>query len=169
MAATEHLRSLVPVLWATCSPKSPVYLPGAAGLDEATFTSSEGAQQGDSLASAAFCVAVHPEIKQLDAELAAGGGAARFDMDDGYAMGPAGVVFSAIERFAERVAAIGLELQLDKRECYCPHGGLEASPHRPPQMPLGTAAAADGSVGYGIPVGGYSGGRCDVCRCIHGG
>ena len=38
---------------------------------------------------------------QLDAEFGPHGGAARFDMDDGYAMGPPHVVFPAVMRFAQ--------------------------------------------------------------------
>ena len=37
----------------------------------------------------------------MDAELQAHGGAARFIMDDGYAVGPAAVVFPALRRFGE--------------------------------------------------------------------
>eukprot|EP00966_Prymnesium_polylepis_P027664 639466-Prymnesium_polylepis.1 len=44
--------------------------------------------QGRDDASLAFCVAIHPEVRALDAELAVHGGCARFIMDDGYACGP---------------------------------------------------------------------------------
>ena len=52
LAGTEHLRALVPILWATCSPESEVFLPGPAGLEKADFQSAEGGQQGDGLSSA---------------------------------------------------------------------------------------------------------------------
>ena len=107
-AAAEHLGALVPLLWATYCPKSDVHLPIDGGLEKAGFTSDEGAQQGDGLASAGFCVTIHPEVCQLDAELVPYGGAARFDMDDGHAMGHPHVVFPAVMRFAQRlVRAIG--------------------------------------------------------------
>ena len=50
--------------------------------------------------------------QELDADVAQHGGAARFDMDDGYVIGPPGAVFPAVARFAERIRALGLELQL---------------------------------------------------------
>ena len=43
------------------------------------------------------------------------GGAARFDMDDGYAVGPPELVFPALERFAAAVAELGLEMQPSKK------------------------------------------------------
>ena len=46
---------------------------------------------------------MHPELVALDAELAAVGGCARAIMDDVYAVGPASVVYAAIERFAEAI------------------------------------------------------------------
>eukprot|EP00973_Karenia_brevis_P005898 804270-Karenia_brevis.AAC.1 len=83
-------------------------------MPEADFLSDEGVHQGDALHSAGFCAAIHDAIKVLDSELAACGGAARFDMEDGYACGPSDVVFSAIARFAAAVADTGLELRTDK-------------------------------------------------------
>ena len=61
------------------SPKSDIHLPIDGVLEKADFTSDEGAQQGDGLASAGFCVTMRPEVCQLGAELAPHGGAARFD------------------------------------------------------------------------------------------
>ena len=87
-AAAEHLGGLVPLLWATCCPKSDIHLPIDGALEKADFASEEGAQQGDGLASAGFCATIHPEVCQLDAELGPHGGAARFDMDDGSSFGP---------------------------------------------------------------------------------
>ena len=147
---TDHLRGLVPATWATCSPESKVYFAGRHGLEEADYDSADGVQQGDALASAGFCVAIHPEVKALDAELALHGGAAKFDMDDGYAAGPPGVVFPAVERFAAAVRESGLELQIDKSNCFSPMGGLQQHPLRPPSMPVGQVILEDGTVGFGI-------------------
>eukprot|EP00973_Karenia_brevis_P054048 7507654-Karenia_brevis.AAC.1 len=80
-------------------------------MPEADFSSDEGVHQGDALASACFCAGIHADVKRLDARLAAYGGAARFDMDDGYACGPPGIVFDAIQQFAEAMADAGLELR----------------------------------------------------------
>ena len=86
---------------------------------------------------------------ELDAELAVSGGAARFDADDGYAVGPPAAVFPAIARFAARLEALGLELQVGKCACYSPRGGVDGYP-----VPAGSATAADGQHGFGDDVGG---------------
>ena len=89
------------------------------------------------MASAQFCVGIRPEVCPLDAELQASGGAARFDMDDGYAVGPAEYVFPAIMRFAVRVHALALELQLHKCKCFSPQTDLCNHPSRPPAVVVG--------------------------------
>ena len=76
LASVDHVRDLAPVVWATYSAESEVYWVGANGLERAFFASEEGAQQGDGLASAGFCVAIHPEVRLLDEELRAHGGTA---------------------------------------------------------------------------------------------
>ena len=48
--------------------------------------SSEGVQQGMALSSLVFCIAMHPELVALDAELSAVGGCARAIMDDVYGL-----------------------------------------------------------------------------------
>ena len=89
------------------------------GMPTAEFCSEEGVQQGDAVAGVSFCGGVHPEVCALDEQLRAHGGAARFQMDDGYAMGPSGAVFPAVLAFAQSMRGLGLELQLDKCFCYC--------------------------------------------------
>ena len=95
MNAVPGVRSLAPAVWATTAPASPIYLAGA-DLATTPSDSEEGARQGDALASAGFCVGIHPEVRALDAELAPSGGAVRFLMDDGYAVGPPHLVFPAV-------------------------------------------------------------------------
>lgn len=151
--ADPALRSLVPMVWAVSSPASPVFL-AACDLAQAPFRSEEGMRQGDAAASAAFCVGIHPEVRALDAELAASGGAARFDMDDGYAVGHPDVVFPAILAFAERVAHLGLELQLHKCTYYSVAGDMSVHPARPPNLDPGSIQLQSGAVGYGLDVAG---------------
>jgi hypothetical protein len=147
---SPHLHALVPLFWATHAPRIPVYL-SVMGLERADFDSAEGLQQGDGPASVSFCAGIHPEVVALDVD----GGAARFIMDDGYAIGPASVVFDAVRRFGEAIAVLGVELQEDKSECYSPNGPVSFEAERPPLFPLGAARHPDGSVlGYGIKVGG---------------
>ena len=97
-------------------------------------------------------------MQALDFELSAQGGAARFIMDDGYAVGPPELVFEAVRRFGEAIAPLGLELQEGKSECYCPAGPETISAHRPITFPLGTcrdrAGMALQPIGHGIQVGG---------------
>ena len=111
-------------------------------------------RQGDALASAGFCVGIHPEVRALDAELAPSGGAARFLMDDGYAVGPPHLVFPAVLRFAERVAALGLELQLHKCTCYSRGGHMATHPDRPRLIKVGSVTGPNGAEAFGIEVAG---------------
>ena len=63
----------------------------------------EGATQGDPEAGTYFCVAWHPQIRRLDTQVARAGGAARAGMDDLFVVGPAEVVFPALEAFWQEV------------------------------------------------------------------
>eukprot|EP00973_Karenia_brevis_P089035 12347825-Karenia_brevis.AAC.1 len=90
----------------------------------------------------------------LDSELMASGGAARFDMDDGYAIGPANVVFDAVARFSQAVADLGLELRNDKSRCFSFGVDLMQCVWRPRDLPIGSALTIDGRRGVGIVVGG---------------
>ena len=65
--------------------------------------SGEGMSQGDPLAGAWFCVSWHQFVRELDATLSEVGGMARFGNDDGYLVGPASVVFPALDKFATQV------------------------------------------------------------------
>ena len=76
----------------------------------------------------------------LDEELQPWGGLARFFMDDGYAAGPAHVVFAAVSRFLARVrAALDLEGSPGKLACFSPLYALASCPHRAAMgAPIGT-------------------------------
>jgi hypothetical protein len=64
-------------------------------------------------------VAIHPELVELDAQLKSFGEVARAIMDDIYAVGPADVVFAAVARFRDRVAAsLDLRIAPSKLGCY---------------------------------------------------
>ena len=87
--------------------------------------------QGDALSSAAFCAAIHDAVKELNDYLTPHDWTAKFDMDDGYALGPPQHVFRGVTNFATAIAALGLELRFDKCKCYSsmatsrtPHTGL---------------------------------------------
>ena len=99
------------------------------------------------------CVTIHPEVKALDARVAAHGGAARFIQDDGYVIGPAEAVFFAITAFEQELQTPGLQLQRSKSSCFCPIGGLQDNPHRPADIPLGYADDGFGIMVAGVPVG----------------
>ena len=90
LTAFEVLQDLLPLFMSTYAPKSRISL-AAPGLPDADFFSEEGVQQGDAMAGVAFCGGIHPEVCALDSSLRQHGGAARFQMDDGYAIGPAEV------------------------------------------------------------------------------
>jgi len=92
---------------------------------------SEGWWQGLSLSSLTFCVAIQSSVAALDRELAMHGGAARFIMDDGIAVGPPEVVFAAVARFAARVhEALGLVMRPSAYACWSPQYDLFSCPFR---------------------------------------
>lgn len=148
----HHLRPIVPLIWATYRPRADIAL-ATPGLPFADSFSEEGMQQGDGCAIAGLCLSIHQEVRQLDAELSEASGAARFDMDEGYAVGPRDVVIS-LERFRLAVRELGLELQESKCTCYSPDGGLEHREHRPPALPVGSATTKGGVMGYDLKIGG---------------
>ena len=64
---------------------------------------AEGDTQGDPAASMRFCVGLQPSLRRLDDACKVGGGMARGGADDITAIGPAHVVFPAIEEFGREV------------------------------------------------------------------
>ena len=135
-----------------------MYLGSGYHLSRASFESEEGFQQGGVVSAPGFCIGISPELKALDAELQAAGGAARAGMDDAYAVGPPGVVFPAVQRFKTALQReLGLELREDK-SAYCidPLGQLmyhQAHPEGP------TLAALAGGIPQGFLV--------DTCGAVH--
>ena len=116
----------------------------------------EGDTQGDSAASMRFCVALHPSLQRLDQACLAGGGMARAGADDITAIGPARVVFPAVEEFAREVEErCLLHWEKTKSEVFTWGGVL------PPDTPEGLKLAAEeingniepGFLIYGAPVG----------------
>ena len=116
----------------------------------------EGHSQGDPEASGCFCVAWHREVIQLDQTLQEAGGMAMFGNDDGYAIGPADILFPAIARFAGEIKDRHLlELQVAKTEVFSWDGTLP--PEAPERVKIAGVTVEDvfhpGMVVYGIPVG----------------
>ena len=153
LCENPELRDLAPFFWCTHAAESDVFL-AANGLPLASFWSSDGVHQGDPLASSAFCVGIHPEVCKLDQAVAAHGGCAKFDMDDGYAIGPPSVVFDAVQRFAEDVGHLGLTLELGKCACFSPSFDLSGCSYRPEIMPVGALVDQQGVSHFGIKVAG---------------
>ena len=116
----------------------------------------EGHSQGDPEASSCFCIAWHQEVIQLDRTLQAVGGMAKFGNDDGYAIGPASVLFPAIAKFANDIRVKHLlQLQVKKTEVFS-WSGL-APPEAPKEMKIAGETLEGrfypGMIVYGIPVG----------------
>ena len=84
----------------------------------------------------------------------AGGGGARFDMDDGYVFGPTQAVFGCLASFAVDVADLGLELQLEKCACFSFGIDFASCENRLPNVPISTLTDEEGRTGFGIRVGG---------------
>jgi hypothetical protein len=108
LAAIPSFAHLVPFLHAFSGPQFWLLVRSALGgglqrlfADDPTRIgdSSTGFAQGRAPSSPSFCVAIQPEVRDLDAELSIFGGCARFISDDGYAAGPAQIVFPAVARF----------------------------------------------------------------------
>ena len=115
----------------------------------------ERTTQGDPPAGALFSVAWHPQLRELDAKVAAVGGAARAGMDDLYVCGPPEVVYPAVEVFwAEVLEVCQLQLERSKTEIFS-WGELPAG--TPPGLTrAGTlldGTFQPGFILYGIPVG----------------
>ena len=116
----------------------------------------EGGTQGDPETGLFFNVAIQKDVVVLDKVLENVGGMARFGQDDGYTIGPAKVVFPAVEKFTADVKErCGLSLQWSKTEAYCPSGVL------PSFATQGIVLAGEivddvwenGFICYGVPVG----------------
>ena len=116
----------------------------------------EGHSQGDPEASSCFCIAWHQDVIELDRTLSGVGGMARFGNDDGYAIGPAQILFPAVAKFAHDIQHKHLlQLQVRKTEIFSWSGTLP--PEAPRDMKVAGISIGDrfypGMVVYGIPVG----------------
>ena len=116
----------------------------------------EGGTQGNPEAGSWFCVAWQPQIRRLDAELSAVGGAAKAGMDDLFAIGPPEVVFPALERFCQDIKdKCLLQLERSKTEVFTWDGILPAA--TPEGFKKAGITVGDqflpGFLCYGIPVG----------------
>ena len=116
----------------------------------------EGLDQGDPEASPWFCVAWHPYVKELDRKLTAAGGKAMFGNDDGYLIGPAQLLFPALDAFSQQISQhCSLRLQLSKTEVFSWEETL------PAEVPQGMRRAGckvgdtwqPGFICYGIAIG----------------
>ena len=68
---------------------------------------AEGQTQGSPEAGPFFAVTIQEELEELDSTLARVGGQARAGWDDIYPVGPAEVLFPALERFWEKLGEKG--------------------------------------------------------------
>ena len=152
VARSGVLGAAVPLMQRLRGPEGLLYMRGpggarrlfealgeALGVDFDRGDSSDGTGQGQAPSCTEFCVAIHDEVRALDAELRVFGGCARFISDDGYAAGPAHVVFDAVARFARRVSELlALHMQWHKLTCFSRGYDLTECPHR---------------LRYGVPIG----------------
>ena len=127
--------------------------------------SAEGGRQGAPSVPPSFCIGIQPELRALDEELRVVGGLARAILDDIYAVGPACVVFPAVERCVQRLLeATDSRSQPGKFACWSPWYPLETCEARrrlgaqvgrrvAPVEPQGAALEGFGIVVGGIPLG----------------
>eukprot|EP00873_Tetraselmis_striata_P010839 jgi/Tetstr1/431103/TSEL_020819.t1 len=104
-----------------CHPCAPSSLSTYLVVDDrsAPLRSEDGVQQGASLATTSFCVAIHPEVQQCDITLEVTDGAARCNADDGFLVGLPEHVWPALHAFRTSIkASVGLEVRFDKMQAY---------------------------------------------------
>eukprot|EP00873_Tetraselmis_striata_P029894 jgi/Tetstr1/450158/TSEL_037200.t1 len=111
----------------TTQPSRPVISPRVTAGDSfllvddrsVPLRSEDGVQQGGPLATASFCVAIHPEVQDCDSTLEVTDGSARFNADDGYLVGLPEHVSPALHAFRTSIkASVTLEVRFDKMHAY---------------------------------------------------
>ena len=115
-----------------------------------------GTTQGDPLSAPYFNVSWHKDVRVLNATLNASGGMSKFGMDDGYAAGPAGVVFPALEKFARDVRSRwSLVWEKTKTEVFTWDGVLpeQATPGLRRAGATIDGVFEPGFLCYGVPIG----------------
>eukprot|EP00873_Tetraselmis_striata_P022823 jgi/Tetstr1/443087/TSEL_031143.t1 len=81
--------------------------------------SEDGMQQGAPLATASFCVGIHPEVEESNNTMEATWGAARFTADDGYLVSLPEHIWPALHGFRTSIkASVGPEVRFDKMHAY---------------------------------------------------
>ena len=111
MLKNPATRKFAPYFHAAMSPKSKIF--GINALSES------GVQQGAPDATFEFTTVIQEEVEVLHSTIAAAGGAVEFFSDDGYAGGPADVVFDALNAFeAALFERTGLKLSRNKCQVY---------------------------------------------------
>ena len=101
-------------------------------------------------------MAWHPYVREMDDTLVEAGGKAVFGNDDGYLVGPANILFPALERFSVQIEEeCLLRLQVDKTEVFSWEHALPAAV---PQEMKRAGREVDGEwksgfMCYGIAVG----------------
>jgi hypothetical protein len=99
---------------------------GEEGVEFGEVLSSEGAQQGDPLGPFYWCVANHPVVTQVAAEVP--GVVIPAFMDDVNILGPADRAYQAMGRFVELSRARGGVVVPSKSHVYSPEGDLGQFP-----------------------------------------
>eukprot|EP00873_Tetraselmis_striata_P045217 jgi/Tetstr1/465481/TSEL_010165.t1 len=80
---------------------------------------SPGAVIGAPLATASFCVGIHPEVEESNNTMEATWGAARFTADDGYLVSLPEHIWPALHGFRTSIkASVGPEVRFDKMHAY---------------------------------------------------
>ena len=152
-AAAKQLTDGVPELAAYARYRRLVYAPRALIVADGRpldFRSEEVGQQGDPCVCADYAWATHGPNAELHATLKAAGGAALFQVDDGYALGPPDVVYRAARAYGGDIAPLGEELRLDKSVAFCPALGAELAHHEHHES---ATVAPSGILVSGVPVG----------------
>ena len=154
VSAIEAEPSLRHMAWHAGTTLAPS--PGLESQGRLWGRTGEGSTQGSPEGGPQFCTTWQKRLLELEATLKAAGGMVRAGWDDLFPVGPAEVLFPAVELFWSLVGPeCGLEPQLAKSEIYSSTGTRH--PAMPADIPLAGAMVdgvfAPGFLLYGVPVG----------------
>ena len=147
-----ELSIYAPFFHCTYSPYGPIFL----GQDLADFESKNGGRQGDPFFTSVYCAASQKANKKLADTMKAAGGAAFFDVDDGFIIGPIDVVFTAARQYALDVEEFGGKLNIGKSCSYSVAYGvnLAAQPGYDADFPVKIDENGEPGIKIGgVPVG----------------
>ena len=149
----ERLRDLWYYAWRCKECKAYIGLGSGPQMEKAPFTSDEGEQQGAVESMPFFCLGTDKPNNDTNDDLRKHGGALMAGADDTYLIGPPEIVFPLIIKHKERLATVGLKLNVSKTKCYIHEDHRTIGYHElRGDIPEGYVDGNNSSKAYGIKV-----------------